>query len=637
MFSSVKENFIYKILLQHKRKIVFLLCGSSIVAFFNVLYPYLLKILIDTLSGEERPMILNYFQDNTFLFLIFFVFLIAFVDILDQIAPTLLNLIRYKFDFSIAGTSETLLFDKLKKLDTGFLENPKNQNLIRSFFNLPQLINDVLGFATGNLQKIITLGMLFPIIAFLDIRIILILLLFVFIQTILLFYRIPIANKNRTQTEYIQTKISSIRWALFGRFDQILALNGTSKFLKKYYDLREKLFRTSYPIEKQTERWRLSDWLLDTIPAWFTMTFIGFKILQGDLTIGDFTLILAYTRQIQNIFSTVPSTLNLWSQFFLDYTRINFFFHLKPKYRMIEPIYRGALKGDVSFHQVSFAYPIFDETEAYMLKEVITQNKKQLAKKERWKYEDDEIKEWEEIFSTNQKKPRLVLKNINMVWKSGEITALVGRNGAGKTTTTKLSLKNYTPTKGEVSVGNINLDYVDPSDVRNAVSIVTQDPIFFDSLTLEENLLLGVDKKPNTSTIMKTLKRLGVGELVAKHHKGLDVIVGEDFRCSAGQTQLFTIARVLFQDRPIIIFDEGTNQLDPEHEATVMDILQEQKKKGKVVFIISHKITTAAKADHIYVMDNCKILEEGNHQELLAKKGLYKKFWHLQVEKNIFE
>ncbi len=637
MFSSVKENFIYKILVQHKRKIVFLLCGSSIAAFFNILYPYLLKILIDTLSGERQPMLLSYFQDNTFLFLIFFVFFIGLVDVLDQIAPTFLNLIRYKFDFSIASTSEKILFDKLKTLDAGFLENPKNQNLLRSFFNLPQIINDVLGFATGNLQSIITLGMLLPIVAFLDIRIILILLLFVFIQTILLFYRIPIANKNRTQTEYIQTKISSLRWALFGKFDQILALNGTAKFLKKYYDLREKLFQVSYPMEKQIEKWRLSDWMLDTIPAWFTMIFIGFKILQGDLTIGDFTLILAYTRQIQNIFSTVPSTLDQWSQFSLDYTRIHFFLHLKPKYRILEPIHTRPINGDVSFQEVSFAYPTFDETEVYMLKEVIIQNKKQLAKKNRWKYENDEIKEWEEILSVNKNKPRFVLKNINMVWKAGEITALVGRNGAGKTTTTKLSLKNYTPTKGTVSIGGINLDYCDPSDVRTAVSIVNQDPVFFDSLTLEENLLLGVDKKPNTAAIMKTLKRLGVATLVEKHHKGLGVVVGEDFRCSAGQTQLFTIARVLFQDRPIILFDEGTNQLDPEHEATVMDILQEQKKKGKVVFIISHKITTAAKADHIYVIDGCKVYEEGTHQELLKKNGLYKKFWHLQVEKNMFE
>ena len=118
--------------------------------------------------------------------------------------------------------------------------------------------------------------------------------------------------------------------------------------------------------------------------------------------------------------------------------------------------------------------------------------------------------------------------------------------------------------------------------------------------------------------------------MVKRLPKGLDTVYGEETSFSGWQVQLFAIARIILQQRSLIIFDEGTNQLDAEHEAMIINILKDLK-KDHAIFIITHKMTTARHADQIYVMDEGKIVECGKHQELLQKDNIYKKFWELQV------
>jgi ABC-type multidrug transport system fused ATPase/permease subunit len=112
--------------------------------------------------------------------------------------------------------------------------------------------------------------------------------------------------------------------------------------------------------------------------------------------------------------------------------------------------------------------------------------------------------------------------------------------------------------------------------------------------------------------------------------KGLDSVVGEDTSFSGGQEQLLAIGRVLIQQRPFVIFDEGSSQLDVEKEFMVLQLLKELRQSAGILFI-THRMSVAKKADYIYVMDKGEIVEEGTHAELLDTKGLYSQFWDMQI------
>jgi ABC-type transport system involved in cytochrome bd biosynthesis fused ATPase/permease subunit len=146
----------------------------------------------------------------------------------------------------------------------------------------------------------------------------------------------------------------------------------------------------------------------------------------------------------------------------------------------------------------------------------------------------------------------------------------------------------------------------------------------------EPTIVLFVHQTETGEEIWALLERFFLLEKINQLPKKLDAILGDEVEFSGGQKQLISIIRTYLQARPVVVFDEGTNQLDAEHEGRVMDFLQELKLRSTIL-IITHKLTSARKADKIYVLDEGKIIEEGAHSQLLEKNGFYSRFWNLQV------
>jgi ABC-type multidrug transport system fused ATPase/permease subunit len=254
-----------------------------------------------------------------------------------------------------------------------------------------------------------------------------------------------------------------------------------------------------------------------------------------------------------------------------------------------------------------------------------------LTKIKSYQYDKAQLKQWNELLEDNNKPPKEILKGINLTIKRGEITALIGRNGAGKTTSANLIVKGYSPTGGEILIDGININEFVPANLRQQVAMIHQTPLILNGISIKDNLLLGVERAITDEEIWKFIEKVKLNEVISGLSKGLDTIYGEETAFSGGQKQLLAIVRVILQDRQILIFDEGTNQLDAEHEAIIMNMIKALKKE-KAIFIITHKMTTARHSDKIYVMDEGLIKEEGNHSSLLQiPKGIYKKFWELQV------
>jgi len=223
-----------------------------------------------------------------------------------------------------------------------------------------------------------------------------------------------------------------------------------------------------------------------------------------------------------------------------------------------------------------------------------------------------------------------ILKNISFDIRPGTTVALVGPSGSGKTTITKLITGLYIAQKGEVRIDDIPITEYDLASLRKNMAVVFQDPfVFSDTLT---NNLKFVKPKATKKEIDQVVKLSNMSEFVRTLPDGLETQVGErGVRLSGGQKQRLAIAQALLKDASIIIFDEATSSLDAENEQLIQEAMK-RLMRDRTTFIISHRLATVMHADTILVLQNGKIVEQGNHRELKAQNGLYHKLYTLQTK-----
>jgi subfamily B ATP-binding cassette protein MsbA len=221
-----------------------------------------------------------------------------------------------------------------------------------------------------------------------------------------------------------------------------------------------------------------------------------------------------------------------------------------------------------------------------------------------------------------------VLESINLEVAPGEVVALVGPSGAGKSTIVQLIPRFFDPTTGRILIDGVDLRDLRVRDLRSYMAAVPQETQLF-SGTIMENLLLG---KPDATPaeVREAAVAANAHDFIGGFPSGYDTIVGErGVKLSGGQRQRVAIARALLNDPRLLILDEATSSLDSESEATVQEAL-ERLMEGRTTLVIAHRLSTVRNADRLAVIDEGRIVQEGNHQELLAEGGLYADLYHLQ-------
>ena len=223
-----------------------------------------------------------------------------------------------------------------------------------------------------------------------------------------------------------------------------------------------------------------------------------------------------------------------------------------------------------------------------------------------------------------------VLKNINTVFPSGKVTAIVGMSGSGKTTILKLIQKFYENYDGDIKIGDTSLKYISPYYWRNITGSVMQDGFIF-SDNIEKNIAVG-DESPNYQKLIHACKVANILPFVESLPLGFNTKIGaEGNGISAGQKQRLLIARAVYKNPQFLFFDEATNALDANNEKAIMENLQTFF-KGKTVIVVAHRLSTVKDADKILVLENGEFIEEGNHEELTIKRGKYYELVKNQLE-----
>jgi len=241
--------------------------------------------------------------------------------------------------------------------------------------------------------------------------------------------------------------------------------------------------------------------------------------------------------------------------------------------------------------------------------------------------------DWEKIKIDNlcytyDQKGNHGIKNVDIHIKRGQKIALVGNSGAGKSTFIKLLMKQMLPETGSINLENTNISYIPTSDWLGQISYVPQDIELF-NLSIRDNVLL--DKQEITEDILtKVLKQSALYEFIDTLAEGLDTMVGErGVKLSGGQRQRLGIARALVREAPIIIFDEATSALDSISESKIQQAI-ENSFEGRTAFIIAHRLSTIRNADHIIVLDEGEILEQGDFDTLIDLNKHFAKLWNMQ-------
>ena len=322
-----------------------------------------------------------------------------------------------------------------------------------------------------------------------------------------------------------------------------------------------------------------------------TLVFGGIMVIQGELNIGAYSVLVFMTQRLLWPLTRLGQTIDLYQRAMASTIRVMDILDTDSKIADGSlPLPTDKIRGEVTFENVSF------------------------------EYRDHHLP---------------VIKELTLRVPAGETVAVVGATGSGKTTLVKLLLRFYDVKKGRIRLDGKDIRDLRIVDLRGAIGFVSQDVFLFHG-TVRENITYG--------TFDATLDQIVEAARVAEAHEfittlpqGYDTVVGErGQKLSGGQRQRLSIARAVLKDPPVLILDEATSSVDNETEAAIQRSM-ERIIVGRTTIVIAHRLSTVRNADRIFVLEKGELREQGHHEELVASGGIYANLWRVQTGQLLHE
>ena len=485
----------------------------------------------------------------------------------------------------ITASLQKAMFSKLLNSEINNLEKQGSGSLISRFTNDTTLIHDALNRLFNNLiRDSLTIIALVAVMFYLDWVLSIITILIYPIASIPI---VKIGNKVRGLSYIAQKQIGYLTSSLNQSFSN-------SRTIKSFQLEEVEILKTNNEIDQRVKNLmsiiKTRQWLepiieiLGGLSVGIVLTFVGYRMLNGYGSIGEFTgFITALIMAAQPV--RAIGTLNAVLQEGLSAVK-RIFDILDAKDNIVDsnnPESVNFNDSDIAFNNVSFAYEGGVEA----------------------------------------------LNNISFKVPSRSTIAIVGDSGAGKSTIFNLMLRLYDIDTGKITIGKSSISNIKISNLRNAISLVSQDTTIFND-TIINNIKLG-KLNATHSEIVEVSKKVNVDSFVTNLELGYDTVLGENgIALSGGQSQRISIARALLKDSPILLLDEATSALDTINETEIQKSFQEFFKL-KTVIVIAHRLSTVLNSDNILVMKDGKLIDQGCHDDLIKRNAYYKKLTKMHL------
>ncbi|RVU53803.1 ABC transporter ATP-binding protein [Anaerosphaera multitolerans] len=552
----------------------------------NILFLDLLCAGLTTVSEMVLPLILRYlsnvgmyhFNDLTLSLILRLAFLFIILKIIDLVAGYYMTSVGHIMGAKIETDMRADLYSHLQTMSDSFYNETKigvlMSRITNDLFDITEFSHHVPEeYFIGGLKILVSLFIL------LNINVKMTLLIYLMIPIMIFFankYQRRMKNAQKKQRVQVGNFNSSIEDSLLGVrvvksfANEDIELEKFEDQNNKFLDIKEEYYKSMAGFNTVTK-------LFDGLMYLILILTGGYFMMKREIEAGD---LLAYVMYVTSLLNTVKRIVEFTEQFQKGLTGIERFEEIMNEKSDIvdseNAVEIGKVQGQIEFKDVTFKY------------EVDTEN---------------------------------VLEHFNLKIKPGGNIALVGPSGAGKTTICNLIPRFYDVNNGEVLVDGKNVKDIKLKSLRDNIGIVQQDVYLF-SGTVLDNIRYG---KPGATDeeVLRASDLAGATEFIEKLPEKFNTYVGErGLKLSGGQKQRISIARVFLKNPPILILDEATSALDNKSEQIVQESLEELS-KGRTTITIAHRLTTVQNADEIIVMEDRKIIERGNHEELMDKRGRY--------------
>lgn len=574
-------------------------------------------IILDALIGAWTPLLLKAIIDvgipeKNIPFVIGYAILTATLSVVSAILTIGERWISSKIGQGVIYDLQMQLFEHIQKLSLAFFSRAKTGALVQ------RINGDVMGAQavfTQTLSSVFsnTLSVVFVLAAMLSMSWQLTVVALLLIPAFILPAKIvgpKLANLMRESYDLKAeaTQLSNERFNVSGA--QLSKIYGDPKRDAKTYS--QQIGKVRDLSIKQSLTGSLMRVTIGTVSAIALAVVYGLggvMAIKGMITVG---IVVALASYLNRLYGPITSLSNIQVDVLsamVSFERVFEILDLEPSVKEIsspENLTEAIQKegASITFDHVSFRYPTDEEVSLGSLETVPDQR------------EADEP----------------ILNDISFDIKPGEMVALVGPSGAGKSTLSQLIARMYDPTSGEVEIAGINLADASLSSIRENIGIVSQDAHMFHD-TIENNLKYA---KPDATTeeMEQVLKEAFIWDLVSELPQGMETVIGDrGYRLSGGERQRLAIARLLLKAPKIVVLDEATAHLDSESEHYIQQAF-ELALQDRTSVVIAHRLSTVREADKILVLKAGKVVEEGTHQDLLDKKGVYQELYDLQFKED---